>query len=383
MFESGLAHRRLGVALRHLRTASTAAGASVPQHVLHNFPSGWAAPRVVHIGVGFAEGPRYQPASGDVLFSDMPSREVVRLSGFDGAGSASFAALLDMDRPSGLGSLPDGRLLVVGMDSFTVLRQEAAVGPEPMRLELHGNMRAAVAAHDSAGLEAGEYMVNDMVTDVDGNCYVGLDHNGPKDALGRRASRPAPLLFMDGSGAVSVAAEDLVFANGIVISADGKTLLCAETYGGRITAWDVERPGVLRRRRVWAELDNCFVDGMCLDAEGMLWVAVPHATTEAVARLSSGLVGGGDPDGAWRGFVRMAEGGRIVEAVELAPGEANGRLAIACVLARDSLLMLEAFSTNNKPATLDRGNSRVCSVRVRVPAATMPSCPRYCAGYCL
>ena len=79
----------------------------------------------------------------------------------------------------------------------------------------------------------------------------------------------------------------------------------------------------------------------------------------------------------------MAEGGRIVQAVELAPGEANGRLAIACVLARDSLLMLEAFSTNNKPATLDRGNSRVSSVRVRVPAATMPSCPRYSAGYCL
>ena len=74
---------------------------------------------------------------------------------------------------------------------------------------------------------------------------------------------------------------------------------------------------------------------------------------------------------------------RVVEAVELAPGEANGRAGIACVLARDQLLMLEAFTTNNQPATLDRGNSRACSVRVRVPGATMPGVPRYSAGYCL
>ena len=247
-------------------------------------------------------------------------------------------------------------------------------------------------------------MLNDAVCDACGNMYVGLDHKGPKDSNGTRASRPSPLFFVNAAGgSVSVAAADTTFANGCVLEPTGhvdvgvgvnsprprQRLILAETYAQRITVFDVDLDhnnmgtGALHNRRVWAELPGILPDGICLDAEGCLWVGVAARDGAAIGHLDldPGVMELGIEGGApWRGFLRLREGGCVLEAVQLHAE----RMAIACVLGGDdgrTLFMLEAFSTNNKVKTIDRSNSRVCSARVRVPAMLDPSEPRYCAGY--
>ncbi|TQJ08401.1 SMP-30/gluconolactonase/LRE family protein [Lapillicoccus jejuensis] len=184
-------------------------------------------------------------------------------------------------QPSGLGWLPDGRLLVVSMRDRRLLRREA-----DGTLVTHADLSAHVTGHP-----------NDMVVDEQGRAFVG---NFGFDLMGGADVAPAVLLRVDPDGTVTQVADDLWFPNGSVITPEG-TLLVDETFGNRVTAFDIAADGSLTDRRVWARfgelptgraladvLPQLVVapDGCGLDAEGCLWVA--DATNGRVLRVREG-----------------------------------------------------------------------------------------------
>jgi sugar lactone lactonase YvrE len=208
-------------------------------------------------GLGYPECPRWH--DGSLWLSEMWSQAVVR---FDAAGRKEVVHRFTDDQPGGLGWLPDGDLVVVGMESRVLHRLNAAKAGSSIYADL---------------TMVSPWVLNDMVIGTTGDAYVsqaGFD-------LGDAASRPgpSPLVRVDAGGAVSVAADGLVVPNGMALSAAGKTLVVAETFAGRLTAFTVDTDGTLGDRRVVAELPpvsdhrHARPDGLCLDDEGAVWVA--------------------------------------------------------------------------------------------------------------
>jgi sugar lactone lactonase YvrE len=162
------------------------------------------------------------------VFSDFYLR---RVQGADPQGRVQVLAEID-DQPSGLGWLPDGALLVVGMLKRQVLRIEKG------GVRVHADLSRHVHAP-----------CNDMLVDAQGRAYVG---NFGFDLHLRAPFAPTVLLLVQPDGSVQVAARDIHFPNGMVLSPDGRTLVVAESYGKRLTAFDVRSDGTLAGRRVWA-----------------------------------------------------------------------------------------------------------------------------------
>jgi sugar lactone lactonase YvrE len=201
-------------------------------------------------GFLFPEGPRWH--EGKLWFSDMQSRWVQTVD-LDG----QVESIVEVPgSPSGLGWLPDSRLLVVSM-----------TGRRLLRLDPEGLAEAA----DLSLLAS--YHCNDMVVDRLGRAYIG--NFGFDFAAGAPVS-PAELILVTPEGRARVVADGLIFPNGMVITPDGATLIVAETFGRRLTAFTVQPDGALIDRRVWADLAGAFPDGICLDAEGAVWVAAPE-----------------------------------------------------------------------------------------------------------
>lgn len=269
----------------------------------------------------FAEGPRWH--DGRLWFSDMHAREVVAV---DECGKRATIAEVP-GSPSGLGWLPDGRLLVVSMEDRRLLRMEEG------RLVEHADLSALAPFH-----------LNDMVVDARGHAFVG---NFGFDLHGGEKTRPTCLIHVAPDGRARIAAEDLGFPNGSVVTPDGGTLIVAESFAQRLTAFDVAADGTLSRRRVWAELD--FVpDGIALDVDGCVWAAYP---------VTPGS------------FRRVAAGGAVLQQID-----AGGRGGFACALGgadRRTLFLLEAFDSSPH-AHLQRGNARIRTVRVETPGAGLP-----------
>src|SRR5260370_21894326 len=149
-------------------------------------------------------------------------------------------------RPSGLGWLPDGRMLVVSMRDRTLVRLD------------RDGLKAVADMSKLAPFDC-----NDMVVDARGRAYVG---NFGFDLHKNETPRGTTLVMAAPDGVVHVVAEDLMFPNGMVITPDGKTLIVGETFGRRLTAFDIGDDGLLANRRVWADLGNRLPDGICLDA---------------------------------------------------------------------------------------------------------------------
>jgi sugar lactone lactonase YvrE len=277
-------------------------------------------PHVVLDDLCFPEGPRWH--GGRLYASDMHAHEVIAV---DAHGRRETIARVP-GRPSGLGFMPDGELRIVSMTDRKLLA-------------LRGGELVTVA--DLSALAAGH--CNDMVIDAQGRAYVG---NFGFDFDGGERPRTTRLLRVDPDGSASVAAEDLLFPNGCAITDDGGTLIVAETFAARLTAFRVAPDGTLHDRRVWAQL-TVAADGICLDAEGCVWVANPV------------------PPGC---FLRVAEGGEIKQRIDL-----PDRAAIACMLGGDrrrTLFLLEAYSV--APERCTPGNGRVRKVEVDVPGAGWP-----------
>lgn len=230
-------------------------------------------------GLAFAEAPRWH--NGELWFSDFYTHQVMRV---DHDGRAHVVVEVP-NQPSGLGWLPDGRLLVVSM-----------VDRKLMRLDPSGLTQVA----DLSSLAA--FHCNDMVVDAKGRAYVG---NFGFDLFTQPVvPKPTVLAMVTPDGAVSVAADDLSFPNGTVITPDGRTMIIGETFARRLTAFDIASDGTLGNRRVWADLGSIAPDGICLDAEGAVWVASPRSNE----------------------FIRVLEGGVIARRVPVS------NQAIACAL---------------------------------------------------
>lgn len=271
-------------------------------------------------GLTFTEGPRWH--DGRLWFSDFYTQRVLAVT-----PEGKAETVLEVpQRPSGLGWLPDGGLLVVSMLDRRLLRVRDG------RAQLHADLSAIATGP-----------CNDMVVDARGRAYVG---NFGFDRHRGEPPRAASLARVDPDGTVARAADDLEFPNGSVISPDGRTLVVAETMGHRLTAFDVAADGALSNRRVFAQLDGVFPDGICLDAEGAVWVA--DARTPRV--------------------VRVFEGGRIERTI--ATGD---RCAFACMLGgldRTTLFICTNFASG--PAVADKRDGRIEAVAVDVPGAGLP-----------
>jgi sugar lactone lactonase YvrE len=268
-------------------------------------------------GLGFAEGPRWR--EGRLWFSDFGDALVRAV---DPAGAVTEIARVAA-RPSGLGWLPTGELLVVSMNAHRVLR---LAGGE---LVEHADL-SAYATHPC----------NDMVVDARGNAYVG--HMG-FDLLARPVRRePASLILVRPDGSTCVAAENLMFPNGALISGDGKRLIVAETFGRRLTAFDIGTDGTLSGRRVFAELPGRAPDGICGDAAGGVWVA----------------------DAAGQACIRVLEGGVISDVV------ATGRGCYACALGgADGHTLFMCTADGYDAAAMASHTGAIDWVRVAIPAA--------------
>jgi sugar lactone lactonase YvrE len=129
---------------------------------------------------------------------------------------------------------------------------------------------------------------NDMVVDKQGRAYIG---NFGFDLAADAPVKPAEIVLVTPDGNARIVAEDLYFPNGTVITPDDQTLIVAETWGNRLTAFDIESDGTLKNRRIWAKLEGIYPDGICLDGEGAIWVAAPHPG-EVLRVQEGGNVGG-------------------------------------------------------------------------------------------
>jgi sugar lactone lactonase YvrE len=198
----------------------------------------------------FPEGPRWH--DGKLWFSDMQGLHVMTL---DMDGNAEKIVEVRCS-PSGLGWLPDGRLLVVSMMDRRLLRLDPS---------------GLVEIADLANLAS--FHCNDMVVDRQGRAYIG---NFGFDYVANAPVKSAEIVLVTPDGKARIVAEDVYFPNGTVISPDGRTLILAETWGNCLTAFDIESDGTLKNRRTWADLEGAYPDGICLDAEGAIWVAAPH-----------------------------------------------------------------------------------------------------------
>ena len=277
--------------------------------------------RVLLEGLRFPEGPRWH--DGRLWFSDMHDGRVIAL---DAQGRAETVLALDGDEPSGLGWLPDGRLLVVAMHARRVLRRE----PDGA-LRVHGELGDVAHFH-----------ANDMVVDARGRAYVG---NFGFDLHGRAPRRATNLALVHPDGRVAVAADEMMFPNGTVITPDGSTLIVGESFGARLTAFDVGADGRLSNRRVWAQLEKAIPDGICLDAEGCVWVASPVS----------------------HGVLRVREGGEVVERV------AVERQAYACMLGgADRRTLYVCTADTPDPQETSRRLGRIEAIEVAVPGAGWP-----------
>ena len=186
------------------------------------------------------------------------------------------------------------------LDSTLVL----ASGPEQAILAASAGT-ALTRYADLSGLS--RYGSNDIVADGRGNVYV--DNVNFDFAAGPRDGEPAPgfIALVTPDGDARVVAEDLSFPNGMAVTADNSTLVVAESYRHRLTAFDIGADGSLANRRLWADVGRHSPDGICLDADAAAWYA----------------------DVGDRCCVRVGEGGAVLDRVQLDRG------AFACMLGGD------------------------------------------------
>jgi sugar lactone lactonase YvrE len=278
-------------------------------------------PTVLLDGLAFAEGPRWH--DGKLFFSDMHDGKVLAV---DLDGKVELVARVAAE-PSGLGWLPDGRLLVVSMQDRRLLRLD------PDGLHEVADLSRLATCH-----------CNDMVVDAQGRAYVG--NFGFDLHLEKPEFRKAEIVLVEPDGRARVAADELSFPNGTVITPDGRTLIVGESFAARLTAFDVAADGSLSDRRLWAKLENAVPDGICLDAEGAIWVASPVSAE----------------------VLRVHEGGRVSERIPVATQ------AFACMLGgpdRRTLFVCTAEESHPERSRAKR-TSRIEMVRVDVPGAGLP-----------
>lgn len=240
------------------------------------------APRVVLGGLAVGESPRWH--EGRLWFAHWLTGEVVAVDPTLPEPRADVVLRVPTAIPFSIDWLPDGRLLVVSGPEHLLLRRE----PD-----------GSLVTHADLGVLS-PLPWNELAVDGRGNAYV---NGGGFDLMAGEAFAPGIIGLVTADGSVRQVADGIAFPNGMLVTPDNRTLVIAESYGKRLTAFDIGPDGSLSGRRTWAEVDGN-PDGICLDADGAAWYAdVPHQRC-----------------------VRVREGGAVLDTVPLDRG------AFACML---------------------------------------------------
>jgi len=274
-------------------------------------------------GLVFPESPRWH--DDRLWVADWGAEEVIAV---DMEGKSEVVAEV-ASVPFSIDWLPDGRLVAVSARERRLLRREA-----------DGSF---VAHAELSGLS--KWPWNEIVVDGRGNIYlnnIGFDFPGGDFA-------PGIVALVTADGAVRQVADGVAFPNGMTVTADNSTLVLAESYGKRLTAFDIETDGTLSNRRVWAELGDGVPDGLCIDAEGAVWYAdVPNQRC-----------------------VRVSEGGEVLGTVPLDRG------CFACMLGGPlgtTLFIVANYWAGTTAAALSEPTrtGQVVAVEAPAPAAGWP-----------
>jgi sugar lactone lactonase YvrE len=274
-------------------------------------------------GIMFGEQPRWH--DGRLYFSDWGPHEVIAV---DLEGDSEVVVRVP-GFPCCADWLPDGRLLVVSGQEGLLLEQQ----PEGS-LEIYADLN--IASSPPAG--------NELVVDGRGNAYV---NGGGFNLMAGEDFAPGVVILVTPDRSVRKVADGLAFPNGMLVSADNSTLIVAESYAKRLTAFEILPNGGLANRRVWAELGEGVPDGICLDAEGAVWYGdVPNQRC-----------------------VRVRESGEILDMVELDRG------CFACALGgpeRSTLFMMATIWRGPESMFSEPRTGQVVSVAAPAPAAGWP-----------
>jgi sugar lactone lactonase YvrE len=272
-------------------------------------------------GIDFGESPRWH--DDRIWFSDWGAQEIIAL---DLEGNSEVIVRIP-SFPFCIDFLPDGRLLIVSARDRLLLRRE----PDGS-LMTHADL-SSLSKHPW----------NDIVVDGRGNAYIG--NIGFEFPQGEFA--PGILALVTPDGSARQVADGVAFPNGIVVTPDNSTLIVAESYGNRLTAFDIAADGGLSNRRVWADLSGGVPDGICLDAEGAVWYGdVPN-----------------------RRCVRVRDGGEVLQTIELDRG------CFACMLGgidRSTLFMLVREWGGMESTAEGERTGQVLTVPAPTPGAGWP-----------
>ena len=277
-------------------------------------------------GLTFTEGPRWR--DGRLYFSDFFTHRVLAV---DTKGNME-TIVETPQQPSGLGWSPDGSMLIVSMNDQKLLSFSNGELSEVADL-------SQLATH----------FCNDMVVDKKGNAYVG---NFGFDLHAGEQIKPTNLILVRPGEEPCEVAENVFFPNGTVITPDDKTLIVGETFASCLTAFDINEDGTLANRRVWADLRSIedgytpVPDGICLDAEGAIWVASPSTND----------------------VIRVQEGGALLDKVEVDRG------AFACMLGGENgnTLFISTANDSTEETCLKERSARIEVIDVDVPRAGLP-----------
>ncbi|MDE3083238.1 MAG: SMP-30/gluconolactonase/LRE family protein [Acidobacteriota bacterium] len=288
------------------------------------------ATTVLREGLGFGESPRWH--EGRLWHSDFYRHAVYSM---DAAGHHERLEYDVPGQPSGLAWTPSGDLWCVSMTDQRVVRPAS------------GETVVDLSAYSG-------FWTNEMINGAGGVAYVGsfgfdLDLMLRDQGVGALRESPPPttnLVVVGADGTILQVVPDMTFPNGTVISADARTLIVGETLAYRLSAFDVAADGTLSNRRVWAQLEFVATDGMCLDAEGQIWLANARANE----------------------CLRVREGGEITARAT------TSQHAFACMLGGEdrSTLYVMTAPTSDRFVVADVRAGRVEAVTVAVPGAGRP-----------
>jgi len=279
--------------------------------------------QILLTGLAIGESPRWH--EDRLWFSNWGMQEVVAV---DLDGKSDVMVRVPTTLPFCIDWLPDGRLLVVAGREALLLRRE----PDG-ELVTHADLRG------SAGLGW-----NEIVVDGRGNIYL---NGGTFDFRAGEQVATGIIALVTPDGSVRQVADGLAFPNGMAVTPDNRTLIIAESFANRLTAFDIDAAGGLANRRVWAELPGGAPDGICLDAEGAVWYAdVPN-----------------------KQCVRVREGGEVLQTVKLDRG------CFACMLGgknKQTLFMMAAEWRGPENMTDQERTGQVLTVEAPAPGVGWP-----------
>lgn len=283
-------------------------------------------PQVLTSGLAFGESARWH--DGRFWLCDWGAQEVIAV---DPQGTREVVVRVDFpSMPMCIDWLPErlgGRLLIMSASDGLLLRRETDGTLVP-----HADLS-----------RLSPYSWNEVVVDGRGNAFVnnvGFDFPGGEFA-------PGTIAVATPDGSTRQVADGIAFPNGMAVTPDGTTLIVAESYASRLTAFDIAADGGLSNRRVWADLNGGVPDGICLDAENAVWYAdVPN-----------------------RCCTRVREGGEVLQVVELDRG------CFSCALGGADLRTLFMVATEwggTENVDHQTRTGQALTVRAPVPAAGLP-----------